>query len=405
VGDIITQIIGSVVPGTPPRTIPFYSFDTVAGLPLGTVLPASYQTMNLYRRTQTGVLVNAQTEQDTFGLDTTGGIPGIPLFSNMTNITPSNWDTLPETLLNTTLSNNSDSLVSYPFIFKDVNETPATAVFGIDIPMNQSLQQTYTTCFYIKPTTVGGIIRIYQPSDISNYIEVNLVDGVSSFFTDSMGGTSVKYPDGVIRVSVTFTSSSVLADDALRIVHLNPSQTGNGTRSGSLGRKIFTIAHPQTTQSTLNSPSLVNLSQSGSCPVLNLNMDNTQIPEEMSSVLFTISMDLHPTPQITSITDPTIMTFDSLVISRDQTRISIAVEGNILFTSDILDGTNNLTISYSNSKIIFKDIFNERQVSEGNFPTLSTQDITFGPFGGYLNYAAFYNEVDEFSVVEYLTNG
>lgn len=405
VGDIVSQIIGSVVPGTPPQTTPFYSFDAVANLPLGTVFPASYEVYNLYRRTQTGMMINAQTEQDKFGIDTTGGVVGIPLFSSMINTTPENWDTLPQTLLNTTINDSVDSLINYPFVFKDVNETPSNGVFGINIPMVQDLQQAYTTSFYIKKSDVGGKVRIYQPSDSSNYIDVNLENGVSSFFTDNMGGTSVKYADDVIRVSITFTSSSSVVDNILRIVHFNPLQSGNGSRQGSLGRHLFSIAFPQTTQSNLNSPVIIDYEQPGSCPILNLNMDNTQIPEQLDSVLFTFSVDMHPTPQITSISNPTILTFDSLLVSRDQTKVYVSVEGNILFTSDILNGKNNFTISYENSKIIFKDIFNERQTVLGDFPVLSTQDITFGPFGGYLIYAAFYNEVDDFSVVEYLTNG
>jgi hypothetical protein len=405
VSDIVSQIIGSVVPGTPPTTSPFYTFDATANLPLGTVAPATYNPQNLYRRTQTGSIVNAQTEQDKLGVDTTGGSVGVPLYSTMTNNTPVNWDTLPSTLLNTTLVNDPDVLTVYPFTFKAVNETPTVGVFGVNIPITQNLQAAYTTCFYVKASSVEGKIRIYQPSNTSNYIDVNLVDGVSEFYTDTMGGTSVRYADGVIRVCVTFTSSSSLADNALCVVHLNPEQTGNGTRQGSLGRTVFSIAHPQTTQSTLNTPPFVNLSQTASCPTLSLNMDNTQIPENLDSVLMTFSIDIHPTPQISPISDPTILTFDSLIISRDQIKVYVSVEGNTLFTSDILDGVNTFSISYSNSKIIFKDLFGERQVSQGDYPALATANVTFGPFGGYLLNASFYNEVDNLSVVEYLTNG
>jgi hypothetical protein len=134
-------------------------------------------------------------------------------------------------------------------------------------------------------------------------------------------------------------------------------------------------------------------------------MHNAQIPETLDSVMMVFSIDIHPTPQISAISDPTILTFDSLVISRDQTKVYVSVEGDILFTSDILNGINTFSISYSNAKIIFKDLFGERQVSQGDYPALATENVTFGPFGGYLLNASFYNEVDNLSVVEYLTNG
>lgn len=405
VSDIVAQIIGSVVPGTPPSVSPFYSFDAVSNLPLGTVIPASYNTQNLYRRTETGDIINAQTEQDKFGTDTTGGVVGIPLYSNIVNITPANWNTLPATPLNTTLAVNNDSLVVYPFTFRDVEETPALAQFGINIPMTQNLQTAYTTCFYIRPSAAGGSVKICQPSDTANYILVNLEDGVASFFTDTMGGTSVRYPDGTIRISITFTSSASLPDDALCVIHLNPNQPGSGIRQGSLGRKLFSIAEPQTTRATLNFPTLVDEAQSGTCPLLQLNMGSLGVPAAVSSVLFTFSIDIHPTPQITPIIDATILTFDELVISRDQTRVVLAVAGNILFTSDILDGLNTFSVSYSNNKIIFKDIASVRQEVLGTFPTLSTASVSFGPFGGYLLNAAFYNQTDDTSVLEYLSNG
>lgn len=404
VGDIISQVIGSVVPGTPPDTSPFYVLDAASNLPLGTFLPASYTTNNLYRRTPTGAIVNAQTEDDKVGVDTTGGVIGIPLYSTMTNVTPNNWSSQSSTRLNTTLSVNTDLQVFYPFTFHDVKETPTTAQFGIDIPCTQNLQTAYTTSFYVKAGAVTGFLRIYQPSDMSNYIDVDLTTGETSFFTDTMGGSTVRYADDVIRISVTFTSNSAVVDNKLRVVHLNTGQTGNGTRSGSLGRHIFSVAQPQTTQSTLDQPTMIDLTQTAGCPTLPLNMDVLGLPNQLTSFILTFAVSMRQTPQVTPISDSTILIMGDLVISRNQTQVTVAVDGTIVFTSDILDGLNVFSLSYSPTALAFKDIFNDKQTTTGTYPTIITDDATFGPFGGYLIHAAFYNQVDNTQVLEYLTN-
>jgi hypothetical protein len=93
-----------------------------------------------------------------------------------------------------------------------------------------------------------------------------------------------------------------------------------------------------------------------------------------------------------------------LVISRNQTEVTVAVAGDILFTSDILDGLNVFSLSYSATSLSFKDILSDKKTETGSFPTISTEDVRFGPFGGYLIQAAFYNQVDNTQVLEYLTN-
>jgi len=404
VGDIISQVIGAVVPGTPPTVSPFYVFDASCNLPLGTIFPASYTTANLYRRSQTGSLIDAEVEQEKIGTDTTAGLNGLPLYSTMENITPGNWASLTPTLVNTTFSDNTDLQTFYPFVFKDVKETPIAAMFGVDIPMTQNLQTAYTCSFYIKKGDVDGSVRIYQPSDSLNYIEVNLTDASASYFTDTMTGSFVKYQDDVIRASITFTSSASLADNALRVIHLDTDQTGNGTRQGSLGRRLFSIGKPQTTTGAIDQPTFVDPNQVASCPRLDLNMSSLGIPDELTAFIVAFSVSIKPTPQITPVVDPTILSLGGLTISRDQTKVRVTVDGTQLFTSDILEGINTFAISYSPTKIIFKDITGDRQVVTGVYPSIVTADASFGPCGGYLLQAAFYNQVDDTTVVEYLTN-
>lgn len=404
-GDIIAQVLGGVTPGTVPSTTPFYAFDATAGLPLGTIFPATYDSQNIYRRTEGGWFVNVDDELEKPGSDTTVGDVGIPLFSTMTSITPPNWHVQAGVSLNTTIADATDTSLNYPFVFKAISETPVVKQFGIDIPMVQNLQVNYSTCFLITPAVAGGLVRIFQPSDTTNYLEVNLEDGSVLFYSDTMIGTTVRYPDGVIRVAVGFTSSSVVTDNKLRLVHLDPNQTGDGTRQGSLGREVFSIAHPQTTTASIDQPFVADLLNQGSCPTFTSDLTTVGAPATMDRFIITMGLTLRPMLPLMPIQDPTILTFGNLVISRDQTKITVSSNGSLVFTTDLLEGENKISLSYSPTELIFKDLLNDRQSVTGVFAPLPTDEVTFGPCGGYLQYFALYPQSDEEQVLEFLTNG
>lgn len=405
VGDFVRQVLGNITPGTIPDVAPFYSFDAGLGLPLGQIFPATYTTSNLYRQTAGGWLADPSTESEIVGTDYISNRPGVPLFSGMTNITPANWASLVATRYNTSLSASTDTSISYPFTFQDVLETPVIGQFGIDIPMTQDLQVVYTTSFFINPSSLGGKLRIYQPGDPSNYAEINLEDGSIVFYANALAGTTIRYVNGVIRASISFTSLVPTPDNKLRLVHIDEDAEGNGTRQGSLGRHIFSIGQPQTTRAAINQPAMKNLAQAASTSTFVPNFARVNAPATLENVIVTMAINLYPTLPLAPIIDPTIMSFGPLVISRDQTTIRVAVNGNPIFSSDILEGLNVITLSYSPTKLIFKDLVAERQSITGTYPALPTNSISFGPFGGYLHAVAFYAQADNNQVVEYLNNG
>jgi len=405
VGDFVRQILGNITPGTIPDVSPFYSFDAITSLPLGTIFPATFTTNNLYRQTAGGWLVDPATESEIIGTDYISNRPGLPLFSGMTNITPVAWATTAGVTHNTTLSDMDDLTVSYPFTFKEVQETPVIGQFGVDIPMTQDLQVAYTTSFFVIPSALGGKIRIFQPNDPSNYIEVNLEDGNAAYFSDVMAGSTVRYVNGAIRVSVSFTSLVPTPDNKLRLIHINDGQSGDGTRQGSLGRHLFSIGQPQTTRAALNQPVMKNLATASSTSTFVPNFSKVSAPASLDNVIITMGLNLYPSLPLAPVIDPTIMSFGPLVISRDQKTIRVSVSGNPVFTSDILEGLNVITLSYSPTKLIFKDLANDRQSITGVYPVLPTTNVSFGPFGGYLHYVHFYAQADNNAVVEYLNNG
>lgn len=405
VGSIVEEVLGNITSGTIPEKPPVYSYFASLGLPLNTICPATFTSANLFRKVAGGWLIDADSESDVIGTDFTSGCPGIPLFSNMNNIVLTDWVTNASTRLNTTISITDDDTLHYPFSFYEVRETPVTALFGVDIPMTQDLQVSYTTNFHILPSVVGGSVRIYQPGDPTNYAVLNLTTGALVFEGDALTGTAYRSQDGVIRVSIGFTSLQPTADNRLRVVHLNPSITGDGTRTGSNGRFIFSIAHPQATTASINQPTMVDTSAPATTSVFGLDFAKVGIPATIDRFILTLTLDMFPKNPLASVIDPNILTFGNLLITRDQTQIRVSVGGNTLFTSDILEGFNRISLSYSPTKIIFKDLQEARQVATGTYASLPTTAVTMGPFGGYLCDVSLYAQEDRALTLEFLTNG
>lgn len=405
VGNFTREVLGNIVPGTVPDHPPFFSYSATLPLPLGTVVPATYTNSNLFRKTAGGWLVDTSAESDFFGTDYISGKAGVPLFSVLNNITPTTWATDASTRFNTTISVTSNTTLNYPFSFYEVRETPMTAMFGIDIPMLQDLQVLYSTTFFVLESAVGGTIRIYQPGDIANYATVDLGTGAITFEGDALIGVTHKNADGVIRISVGFTSLLPTADNKLRVVHINENSSGDGTRTGSNGRFIFSIAHPQTSTGSLNQPIINNLATAASTSPFVLNLAKLNVPSTLSRFIITMTLDLYPQQPLSSVIDSNILTFGNLVITRDQTNIRVSLSGTTLFTSVILEGLNKITLSYSPTALVFKDLATVRKQVTGNYAALSTQTVSFGPFGGYLRDCSLYAQDDLEQVVEFLNNG
>lgn len=405
VGDFTKELLGAIMPGTVPQNPPFFAYKASLSLPLGDIVPVTYTSNNLYRRTAGGWFIEVDDEEDQFGTDHTTGKAGVPLYSSMINITPTTWHSDVSTRLNSTITQSTDETIQYPFSFYDVKETPVTGMFGIDIPMTQDLQVYYTAGFFVRPSSVGGSIKVYQPGDSANYAIIDLLTGDVDFTGDELSGACHKYNDGVLYVSLSFTSLLPTSDDKLRVVHINTGSSGDGTRTGSNGRHIFSVAHPQTTTGNINQPIMVDLDNTSSSPTFSLNTTRLQLPATLNRFIVSMTLDLWPKSPTATVVDSTILTFGNLVITRDQTTVRVSVSGNTLFTSTILEGLNKFTLSYSPTKIILKDLANDRATSVGTYPAISTQTLTFGPFGGYLRDFSLYGDDDNDQVVEYLNNG
>ena len=402
VGDFVTEVIGSVIPGTPPELPPFFSFDAICALPLGDIFPASFTTANIYRVTEGGVFVNPTTETEVIGSTYLTNRATLPLFSAFSTIVPAGWETQINTVINTTLSTPANPRLFYPFTFHLVSETAVTGSFGYQIPATEALATTYTATFFVLPTSLGGSLIIHQPSDTTNTMTVNLVDGTFTFTGTAVTGQTTVLPDGVIWISFSYISSSVTADNFIQVVHQNSGDT-TPVRQGTNGRALFSIAGAQVSTQTINQPVLISSASPGSAGPLTLNFSVIPVPTTLSNFMVTLSLELYPT--LTAPTDTAILTFGALTITRDASTIYVKVSGVTVFTSTILAGLNNLSLSYSPTQLSFKDLANDRSTVSGTYPALSTASVTMGPCGGYVHYIAFYGLSDTASCLEFLTNG
>lgn len=402
--DAALKIIGNIAPGTVPDTIPFYSYDANFGLPLGTIFPATYSTNNLLRQTSGGWFVDPATESEIIGVDHSCGRAGIPLFNSLTNLVPASA-TAGTIGLNTTLTASTDTTINYPFGVYDVAENPVNGLFGIDLPITENLQIAYTATFMVRPSAQLGTLRIFQPGDPANYIDVNLADGSFAVYSTIMTAMTYRYTNGVIRISLNFTSLAPVADGKLRMVHLNPNQTGDGTRQGSNGRVIFSIMKPQANRAAIGQPSINVAANPSSTTPFVTQLSKVNAPATLPQLIFTAAFSIYPTPPTVPVQDGTILSFGPLLITRDQVSIRVSVNGTLIFTTDILQGYNVISLSYSPTQLIFKDLRNARQTANGTYPALPTNNVYLGTFGGYLHRFAFYGQSDQNQILEFLTNG
>lgn len=404
VGDFVEGVLGYITPGTPPSTPPFYSLDASVELPYGDIFPADFTTTNLYRHNTAGRFVDPVTVDGVMATDYASGVAGVPLFSEMTNTVSPTWYQSGSSGLNTALAVSTIGGSIYPFSIYDVTETPVTGLFGVDIPMTQDLATAYVTSFILLPSNTGGNVRIYQPTAPSEFMEVNLETGAYEITGETLIGLVSAYSNGGYYVSVGYVSHNPTPDNFIRVVHFDDQSDASGARDGSLGRRVFTIGKPQNTKSTLNQPLIKNTAQPASTSPLVLKFDKVSAPASFDTLLIDLSVSMYPTQAEHTVPFSTILSFGPLQITRDQTVVRVRVGGTTVFTSTILPGINTFGLSYSRTRLIFKDLSSPPQTATGAYPALPTTTVSLGPCGGYLHRAAFYTGAETSQVVEFLVD-
>jgi hypothetical protein len=401
--DVIAGILENLTTGTVPSTAPFLAYDVCCPLPIGTVYPAAWSTLNMYRVTEGGMFVDPSTETEVLGVDSLNGQPGLPMFGSILNIVPQNWATQSGTALGTKLAKRTSEILPYPFDFYVVSETSGVRSFGVVIQATQAANTTYTTTFFIRVSAAGGSVVLSQQGDSVNTMTVNLTSGESVCSTNAVAGKTVLYPSGVIKVSFSFTTASP-AVGKVAIVHVNDN-TDSPNRSGITDRVIFNIGYPLMTTSSIDHPIAISPMQQCSTSSFQFDLAKVMFPASLSELMVTFAVDIAATLPGTPIPNTTVLALGPLVITRDQTHLYVKMSGVTVFTSDLLDGLNIFTLSYSPTTLIFKDLASPRKTATSTYPTLALTDVTLGAFGGYLRYLAFYAAADDVKCVEFLTNG
>lgn len=401
VGDFVTEVLGSVVPGTVPDRAPFYVFDARVELPIGDIFPATYTTTNLYRTTSSGVYVDPNTASEKLWTDYAVENGGFPLYSQLTSIVAPSWATLPSTPANTIMPVVTGT--AYPFPIYQVKETDIVATFGIQLPITEALGTPYTLNVFIKDGGQMGTVRFYQPSTATSYFEVELSTGASIASDGTISGVTSMTSDGMIKVSFSYTSQPITADNVVVMTHVDEG-AAVAQRQGQDGRSLFYVAMPQQNTACGQQPVLINPSQPGTTSVFTANLGASGVPATLANVIVGLSFVMSTKAAAAAITDTTLFSFDALQITRDQTNLYVKVSGTQVFTSVIQEGWNKITLSYSPTTLIYKDLVNNRQTATGVYPALSTTSVTSGPCEAYLHGLVFYAQADLQACVEYITN-
>jgi hypothetical protein len=398
------QILGTLFPGTAPVLPPFFSYESDFPLPMNTIFPAAYTNTNLYRRTGRGSFVNPLAEENVVGVDYITNASGLPFFSSLTNLVPVNWLNVANARINTSSHISTHADTSFPFDTYLIQETNSSGEFGVGVVGNNPQGAVCTFTAFISGTLSKGKVVLYQSGDTDSTMTLDLSNGSYVMSDATVMGEAYVYPSGDIRVSFTYTVGSQGVSSKVCVVHLNDGDTST-VRNGIEARPIFRMGNPIITNGPLNQPALIDNTVVGSTSTLIPDKVKLGIPDKLSSLMISMSMDLYPTFPSAGFVDKTLFTMGTLVIERDHKTIYVKVAGVTMFSSDILPGLNIITLSYGLDRLIFKDLKDLRRVQLGPFPALVTAGCAVGRFGGYLKSLALYAQSDKEKCVEFLTNG
>lgn len=403
IGDVIQDILSNVTPGTIPELPPFFSYEGECPLPLGDIYPATYTYQNLYRMSSGGLLIDPSTEDVTLGVDYLTNRGGIPLFSSLTNLIANDWATNNNYRINTQISNTPLPTLNYPFPFYLVSETNLTGNFGVYIPYNRQTNLDYTLSFFLLPTIEGGTIVIRQENAPTETMEIDLKSKKFTLLSPNLLGDIFVYASGVMRVSLTFKATSSQQSYVLQILHRNENETAL-SRVGQEERALFYYANPIVSTNFINQPVLIDNSQSLTTSPLTFDLSRVNIPNQLSDLVLTLSLNLYPSLNNKTIDDSLIVQFGAITLERDANNVYLKLNGTVLTQTPILAGLNVFSISYAPTLIQFKSLNTQKQQFPGAYNTLSTSTFKAGPCAGYLYNLALYALSDTNQILEHLTN-
>lgn len=401
--DFVAGVLENLTSGTVPDVSPFLSFDVDCPLPLGNIYPATHTTSNSYRVIEGGLFVDTATELENVGVSSLTGDAGLPMFNYTSSIVPDNWYARPDFPINTTVIKRPGNDLSYPFDFYTVSEVAGTHSSGVALGAAVGAGSVYTLTFFVLPTAAAGSLVIYQSSDASNTMTVDLVTGGYELTSDQIVGDTTQYQSGVIRVSFRFTGRAS-GNNQVVILHRNSNDTST-VRDGQDGRILFHMGKPLISQAPQNHPIPVVGAAAFGNSALVFDPVRLRIPSTLNRLLLTLSIDLGDEPSGFRGAERTILDMGSLKIVRDAQNIYVKLGGITLFTSTILPGLNVVALSYSPVSVVFKDRAGDRQTLTAQFSPLALSAMTVGQFDGYLRSIALYATSDETKCVEFLANG
>lgn len=402
VSNFVEQIVASITPGSIPKIPPFYSYQADLELPLNDIFPATFTTTNLYRLASSGEFKNPTSDLEIVGSDYTQKRAGIPLFTTLNNIVPVSWNSNVGTPVNTSIGVSANQTDTYNNgELYDVRELQELGEFGIVIPMNQTPSTVYTTTFFITPNINGGVVKLFQPSTPNVYALVSLTNGEIIATSPDLVVDSVLFTSGTVKISLNYKSHSVV-DNGIKILFYDNNEI-MGERIGILNRLLFSIAQPITSVGPLNQPIPIDPTLPYSSSSFQIDTDRVSSNPTISHLLLSLELDLYPVHVDGVLQGSTILSFGTLTITRDKINIFVNISGVPVITAPIRSGLNKIAISYSPTKLIYKDAVSQRRVVDMALTPLSMSSISIGPCSGYLVSHVMYGSDDRDKDVEYLS--
>jgi hypothetical protein len=401
--DVTNNILSGFVPGTPPASTPFFAYDAACPIPMDSVYPATYSSTNFYRTVEGGRLVNPATEVDKLHIDATNGVAGLPLYSGLSNIVPSNWPTSAGLMVNTRVTKVTNDTIDYPFDFYRVDETNATGDFGVSIPASMMASNVYTFTIFLQPLYAGGYFAIKQVGNDAAVMLINSDTGDFVLGSTSVQGDVTVYPSGVMKVSYTFVASTG-GSNRVQVLH-RQTMGSEASRIGRNGQILFMMGLPLVSTSPIGTPLPVNTAAAASATALTPKLNTLGVPATLSRFMVSMSLIFRKQLGALPITDTVLFQFGGLALTRDATKVYLKLDGVTLFTSTITNGLNAFSVSYSPTEILFKDIAANKQKVTGSYAALSTTNVKVGPCAGHLRQFLLYPEQDSSKHLEFLTNG
>lgn len=201
-----TDLLNTILPGTPPGALPTTAYDAQFGTPIGTTCA---RASSIFVADRNGNL--KEFTANTVAVDYSTGVGAYPLYGARTNlIFPSdpNLQSLGNIMFASNTLSPSGTLKVAPdgrpamILAEDSNN----AIHGYEVAVSITEGVEYTDSVYVYPLTTTGGITLYLDVYPDIAILLNLEDYSVTTASDSVIGYAQPYPNGWVRLGLQYVA-------------------------------------------------------------------------------------------------------------------------------------------------------------------------------------------------------